>query len=185
MKNTNHRICPVEKSGFLENRLRRWVQNPEKILSPYVKKGMTVLDMGAGPGFFSIPMANMVGDTGHVVACDLQQGMLDRIAFKIKGTGLENTMTLHQCEPDTLNINRRFDFVLAFYVVHELQGIQKFFNELNSLIHDGGKVLVVEPRFHVPRKDFGKTILMARNSGFLAVRVPGFLLSYAALLVRG
>lgn len=82
MKKSNHRICPVERAGHLETRLRRWVQNPEKILSPYVKKGMTVLDMGAGPGFFSIPLARMVGETGHVVACDLQQGMLDRIAVQ-------------------------------------------------------------------------------------------------------
>jgi len=38
-----NRVCPVEKAGSLDSRFRRWLQNPEKILAPYVKKAMTGL----------------------------------------------------------------------------------------------------------------------------------------------
>ncbi len=57
MTKINERVCPVALSGSLDNSIRRWLQNPKKILSPYIKEGMTVLDVGCGPGFFSIEMA--------------------------------------------------------------------------------------------------------------------------------
>jgi hypothetical protein len=43
MVDTQHRVCPVEKAGILDSRLRRWLQNPRKIVSPYIQEGMTVL----------------------------------------------------------------------------------------------------------------------------------------------
>jgi hypothetical protein len=52
MKEDKNRVCPVELAGSLDNRFRRWIQNPYKILSPYVKEGMKVLDVGCGPRFF-------------------------------------------------------------------------------------------------------------------------------------
>jgi len=44
---------------------------------------MIALDVGCGPGYFSLDMARMVGKTGHVIACDLQQGMLQKLKEKI------------------------------------------------------------------------------------------------------
>lgn len=82
------RVCPVEMAGSLDNRIRRWVQDPQKILAPYIAEGMTVLDLGCGPGFFSIDMAQMVGKSGRVIAADLQEGMLQKLRDKIQGTEL-------------------------------------------------------------------------------------------------
>jgi len=61
MEPERNRVCPVELAGSLDNKIRRWLQNPQKILDPYVKEGMKVLDLGCGPGFFSTAMAKMVG----------------------------------------------------------------------------------------------------------------------------
>ncbi len=52
MGDDKNRVCPVERAGNLDNRFRRWIQNPRKILGPYMREGMTVLDLGCGPGFF-------------------------------------------------------------------------------------------------------------------------------------
>ena len=79
MKNINTRVCPVALSGSLDNRIRRWLQNPEKILRPYITEGMAVLDVGCGPGFFSLEMARMVGKSGRVIAADMQEGMLQKV----------------------------------------------------------------------------------------------------------
>jgi ubiquinone/menaquinone biosynthesis C-methylase UbiE len=76
MPRDSRRVCPVERAGWLTNPVRRWFQNPERILKDYVKEGMTVLDIGCGPGFFSVAMATMVGETGKVIAADIQDGML-------------------------------------------------------------------------------------------------------------
>jgi cyclopropane fatty-acyl-phospholipid synthase-like methyltransferase len=52
-----------------ENPIRRLLHNPEKILGPYVKPGMTVMDVGCGMGFCSIAMAKMVGEDGKGREC--------------------------------------------------------------------------------------------------------------------
>jgi len=54
MGDKNKRICPVRYSGRLDNKIRKLFQNPQKILGNYVKDGMTVLDLGCGPGFFRL-----------------------------------------------------------------------------------------------------------------------------------
>ncbi len=55
------KVCSVELAGGLDNKFRRFLQNPQKILKPYLKEGMTVLDLGCGPGFFTIEIAKMIG----------------------------------------------------------------------------------------------------------------------------
>ena len=70
-------VCPWWGGYFIDNRLRRWLHNPEQILAPYVSPGMTAMDFGCGMGMFSIAMAKLVGDKGRVIAVDLQQKMLD------------------------------------------------------------------------------------------------------------
>jgi ubiquinone/menaquinone biosynthesis C-methylase UbiE len=96
MTKINEHVCPVALSGSLDNSIRRYLQNPQKILKPYITKGMTVLDVGCGPGFFSLEMARMVGKSGRVIATDMQEGMLQIVKEKIKGTELEgSSKTLH------------------------------------------------------------------------------------------
>jgi len=99
-----NRVCPVTLARFLDNRIRRWLQDPRKILRPYIKEGMTVLDVGCGPGFFSIELARMVGKSGRVIASDLQEGMLRKLRDKIRGTELEERITLHRCEKNKLGL---------------------------------------------------------------------------------
>lgn len=87
IENPKNRIYPVEKAGHFDNRFRRWLQNPRKILGPYIKEGMTILDFGCGPGYFMIDMAQMVNDSGLVFAADLQEGMLQKLKQNIREMG--------------------------------------------------------------------------------------------------
>ena len=117
MESERNRVCPVELANSLDNKIRRWLQNPQKILAPYMKEGMTVLDVGCGPGFFSLEIAKMVGRNGKVISADLQEGMLQKIRDKIKGTEFEERMKLVHCDKDKINVQERVDFILAFYMV--------------------------------------------------------------------
>ena len=64
MSDKSKRVCPVERAGGLYNKIRRWLQNPQKILRPYIEEGMTVLDLGCGPGFFSNIRSEVTQDCG-------------------------------------------------------------------------------------------------------------------------
>jgi len=161
-----NRVCPVERAGGLDNKVRRWLQNPQKILSPYIEENMTILDLGCGPGFFSIDIAHMVGKFGRVIAADLQEGMLQKLREKIRGTELEKRITLHKTEENKIGLLERIDFALAFYVVHEIPDQQKLFKELESILRPFGQVLFVEPSFRVSKSAFAESIEKARNDGF-------------------
>jgi ubiquinone/menaquinone biosynthesis C-methylase UbiE len=180
-----HRICPVERAGGLDNSIRRWIQNPRKIVGHYIEEGMTVLDIGCGPGFFSVDMAQMVGKSGRVIASDLQEGMLRKLRDKIKGTELEERITLHKCEENRIGVSEHVDFVLLFYMVHEVPNKEEFFNEIGTLLKPNGQVFIVEPPFHVSRTAFEETVRKARDAGFTEVERPNVLFSKTVIVKKG
>jgi len=184
MNDKKKHICPVERANGLDNFFRKLVQNPKKILKDYVKEGMTVLDVGCGPGFFSVGIADMVGASGKVIAVDLQQGMLDKIKNKIKGTEIENIIELHKCEEDRIGISTKVDLILAFYMVHEVPDQDKFLKEMYSILKPDGNFYIVEPAFHVSKKAFEETVDRADTIGFSQVERPGMILSKAVVLKK-
>ena len=185
MKEDKNRVCPVELANSLDSKIRRWLQNPQKILSPYIHDGMTALDIGCGPGFFSIEMGKLVGEKGKVIAADLQEGMLQKLKNKIKGTKLEERIKLVKCEQDKINVSEKVDFILAFYMVHEVPDKDKLFASLKSILKQNGKFLIVEPKlFHVTKKEFAFTILKAEKAGFKAIDGLKLPFSHSALLIH-
>jgi len=180
----NNHVCPVEMAGSLDLRVRRWVQNPQKILNPYIKEGMTILELGCGPGFFTVDMARMVGDTGCVIAVDLQEGMLGKVRNKIKKTRLEERIILHKCDENRIGISEKIDFALLFYMVHEVRDKESLFAEIESILKPNGQVLIVEPPFHVSKKAFEETIKKATATGLTLVTRPKIFLSKTAILKK-
>jgi ubiquinone/menaquinone biosynthesis C-methylase UbiE len=165
-------VCPAELAGSLDNRLRRLLQNPRKILRPYVQEGMTALDVGCGPGFFTLPMAQLVGSSGRVIAADLQEEMLDKVRAKIAGTDLEKRIAFQKCEPDSIGVAEKVDFVLLFYMVHELPDKDGFFRQIAGVLKPAGQVLLVEPPFHVSKPAFDITLQKANAAGLASLPGP-------------
>ncbi|MDD3050962.1 MAG: class I SAM-dependent methyltransferase [Candidatus Cloacimonetes bacterium] len=184
MNQKNNKVCPVEMAGGLDNILRRIAQNPQKILKPYIKPGMSVLDLGCGPGFFTVEIAKLLNGSGKVIAADLQQGMLDKITCKIAGSGLENQISLHKCKEDTIGVSENVDFILAFYMIHEVPDQKKLFTELVSILNAKGEMLIVEPNFHVSENDFKKMLQICEVSGFSAIAYPKSFMNRSVLLKK-
>lgn len=172
MSKPNTDICSVELAGGLDNRFRRLFQNPQKILSPYLKEGQTALDVGCGPGFFTLDMTKLVGETGRVIGADLQEGMLKIISEKIKGTVLENRIALHKCGQDKIGLTEKVDFVLMFYMAHEVPNKNSLFREIAKLLNPNGKVLIVEPPIHVSKAAFEETLQIAQSKGLKIIARP-------------
>jgi ubiquinone/menaquinone biosynthesis C-methylase UbiE len=183
--NTNPHVCPAAISGILDNRVRRWLQDPRRILVPYVEEGMEVLEVGCGPGFFTGELARMVGEKGKVVAVDLQEEMLRKVREKIRGSGLEGRIVLHRCEEDRLGVSGSFDLVFLFYVVHEVADKRGLFRQLQGLLKDGGVVYLAEPPFEVSGKAFEKTLRIAGEAGLVVVGKPKRFPDKVAVLKKG
>ena len=143
------------------------------------------MDLGCGPGFFSIDIAQMVGKSGRVIAADLQEGMLGKLRDKIHGTELEERITLHKCEENKIGFSEAVDFILAFYMIHEIPDQARLFNEMRSIIKQNGQVFIVEPPFHVSKTAFEETITRARDAGFTPVERPKVFLGRTVILKKG
>lgn len=84
-------ICPWWLADTFDNPLRRYFHYPHALLMSYLKEGMTVIDIGCGMGYFSREMAKIVGNTGKVIAADLQQEMLAITLKRAEKEGWLNT----------------------------------------------------------------------------------------------
>lgn len=171
------RVCPVERAGGLDFRLRKLVQNPKKMLGEYVSEDMVVLDVGCGPGFFSLEIAKMVGENGKVIAADLQEGMLGRLRKKMDGNAIAKRIVLHKCEANRIGVTEEVDFVLAFYMVHEVPDQVPFFKEIKSILRPGGYFFISEPKFHVKKEEFEETVRNAANVGLSPFKEKKILMS--------
>ncbi len=183
-KNKKNQMYPASKSKHLTTRVRRIIQDPKRIVGSYVKEGMNVLDIGCGPGFFSFYMAKKVGKNGKVVASDIQQKMLDQLKNKISSLEIEKRIKIHKSSKNKIGLNEKFDFILAFYVVHEIENKKGFFNEIYRLTKSGKNFLVAEPTFHVSKNNFEESLEIAEESGFKIISRPKGVLSRFALLRR-
>ena len=166
----SHKVCPVELAGSLDSSLRRKFQNPAKILKPFIKPGDKVLDFGCGPGFFTFDIAQLVGDSGLVYAADLQEGMLEIVKSKIEELNLSGRIKVHKCDESAINLNDSVDFVLAFYMIHELANQDDTFSELNGILKPHGRLLIIEPNFHVTKRDFQNMIIRLEKAGFKTIK---------------
>lgn len=181
------RVCPWWLGYLLASPLRRLVQNPRKILSPYVFEGMTVLEPGPGMGFFTIELARMVGAAGKVVAVDIQPKMLRGLRRRIRKAGLLDRLDARQAPAEGLGLDDlqgRIDFVLAFAVVHEMPDQDRFLADAHKALKQGGKMLLAEPSGHVKEQDFRGTSLRAQRAGFVVESEPCIPRSRSVLLAK-
>lgn len=181
------RVCPWYIGYLLINPLRKLIQNPEKILTPYIKEGMTVLEIGPGMGFFSLPLAKLVGKTGKIIAVDLQEKMIKSLIKRAKKSGLSERIEARVCTKESLGIEDKkesADFALAFAVVHEIPDRERLFLEISKALQPKGKLLIVEPPKHVSQDEFNKTISLAQKGGFDIIETPQIKRSLAVLLSK-
>ena len=184
----SHRVCPWWLGYILASPIRRLLQgDPEKILEPYVREGMTVLEPGPGMGFFTLPLARRVGPSGRVVAVDIQPKMIASLKRRLDRAGLLARVDARVVAPDTMGLTDlagAVDFTLAFALVHELPRVEPFFAEIARASKPGARLLFAEPAGHVKPADFEAELQAAAKAGFEVAERPVIRRSHAALLIR-
>jgi len=181
---SSHHVCPWWYAYTFDNPLRRLFHKPSAMLGDYVNPGMTVMDVGCGMGYFTIGMAKLVGDSGKVVAIDLQQKMLDIMFRRAARKGLDRRIVQVRAKPGSINYTDPVDFILAFWMVHETPDPEAFFKEAASLLKPSAKLFYVEPAVHVTKKQYRGIIAAAEKSGLTVSRDLTVRFSRGALLQR-
>jgi ubiquinone/menaquinone biosynthesis C-methylase UbiE len=163
------RVCPAWVGYLLSHPLRRLFQDPYRILSPYIRPGMRVLDIGPGMGFFSLPLAEMVGPEGKVICIDIQERMLRVLRRRAERKGLSGRIEArlnNEGSLDLSDLRESIDVALAFAVVHEIPDKTRLFSEVCEALRASGKVLLVEPKAHVSEAAFQETLVIAKGTCF-------------------
>lgn len=189
MKNeakTNH-VCPVWVGYLLLSPLRRLLEKPESLLGPWVEPGMNVLEPGPGMGYFTLPLARMVGPRGKVICVDLQQRMIDRLLKRARKAGLAERIEASVCDEAVLGLEAwrgKIDLVAALHVIHEMADQRAAFEQFHALLREGGRILIVEPKGHVKPESFRRSIELARETGFSELPAPPIRRGQTALLKK-
>lgn len=181
------RVCPWWLGYVLACPLRRLIQNPDRILAPYIRPGMTVLEPGPGMGFFTLPLARMVGVSGKVVAVDIQSKMLTSLKRRLVKAGLNSRVETRLASPESMglaDLAGKVDFTLAFAVVHEFPPSKPFFAEAAQASKPDAQLLLVEPAGHINDQEFAAELQDAAEAGFSVAERPVIRRSHAALLRR-
>jgi ubiquinone/menaquinone biosynthesis C-methylase UbiE len=123
---------------------RRQYQSPRKILKTLgVRRGMTVADLGCGPGFFTIPLASIVGRSGLVYAVDSHSTMLRHLRANIRKSGVRRGI-IRIVEADVSRTRippRSADIVLLIRLLHDIADKKAFLKEVRRICKPDGKVV--------------------------------------------
>jgi ubiquinone/menaquinone biosynthesis C-methylase UbiE len=109
-----------------------------------VKPGMTVADIGAGEGYYTVRLAARVGAKGRVLAQDIVPAVRDALAERVTRERLD-TVSVKLGEPDNPELpENSFDRIFLVHMYHEIASPYAFLWNLRPAVKSGGRVIVVD-----------------------------------------
>ena len=123
----------------MESRFRHWLYPPLRTLRDAgVQPGQTVLEVGCGTGFFTLPAATLIGDQGRLIAMDVTSDFITRVSKRVETANLKNVQVIKCNALDTGLDTGSIDIVLLF-------GVLPFpFLPLNQLLPEMHRVIKPE-----------------------------------------
>jgi protein-L-isoaspartate O-methyltransferase len=134
-------------AGWLERPEREKEEHTSKLLPPLkIKAGDHVLDLGAGSGYYTMKLAEIVGDKGKVYAVDIQQEMLDIIRKRAKKANFTQIELIKNTERELKMAPESVDLILMVDVYHELSYPYEMTVDMVKALKPGGRMVFVEFR---------------------------------------
>jgi ubiquinone/menaquinone biosynthesis C-methylase UbiE len=139
-------------AGWLERPSREAEERTDLLIENLpLDPGDVAADIGAGTGYFSLPMARRVGDGGRVLAVDIQPEMLAIITERAEADGVENVDPILATETDPRLPANTVDLVLMVDAYHEFSYPREVMEGIVSGLKTGGRVILIEYRAEDPR----------------------------------
>jgi len=98
--------------------------------------------------------------------------MLDVLRQRAMVSGVANRIRFHKCELDHLGVDAQADFAPTFMMIHEVPDQRRLLGEIHACLKPGGKLLMAEPKIHVPRMAFAQEVATAIEVGLHSVEEP-------------
>jgi ubiquinone/menaquinone biosynthesis C-methylase UbiE len=144
-------LFPPEQLGMLEGPDRAAWQRPEEVMDALlIAEGSTVVDLGAGGGWFTIRLANRVGPNGRVYAEDVQEPMIEAIRRRVERAQLKNVVTILGTDSDP-RLPAPVDAVLIVDSFHEMRQPVGMLRHVANALKPNGRVGIIE----FTKKGFG------------------------------
>ena len=135
----------TRKRSHLLSDERAAALQPEKLLRELgLSEGMTIADIGCGPGFFTIPAAQIVGPTGVTLAADIQGEMLSAVRSRALEHGLSNVRIVKTNDRDIPIPPGTCDFALLAFTLHEIEHRASFLHRAARALKPGGRLIALE-----------------------------------------
>ena len=148
-------------SAHSEEERRKW-QNPEAILSGIdVKPGSTFLDIGCGSGFFTIPAAKLVGESGRVYGLDIDREAISRIRQKAESEGLRNLHLEVGKAEEIVLCQACADIVFFGIVLHDFAGPARVLVNARTMLKPDGRLVDLD--WKKESMDFGPPLRIRFN----------------------
>ena len=144
-------VMSVAHADWLTRAERDAEEQPDRVVASLkIPQGATVVDLGAGVGYFTWRLAKAVGPSGKVIAVDIQEGMLDLLAANLKRRGIDNVeMVLAHPEDPKLPVGQ-VDLLMLVDVYHELAHPESTMAHVRRSLKPDGRVVIIEYRKEDP-----------------------------------
>lgn len=136
-----HRRFPERLAFTLNNRIRKFIEPPDRLISKLdLRSSDVVMDFGCGPGFYTIPLAQIVSRT---IAVDVSPRMLEKTASNAR----KNDVTVELLRSDGTDIklaDESVDIVFLHHVFHEIEDKPRVLREFLRIIKPSGRLTIIE-----------------------------------------
>jgi len=145
----NPRLFAPQDLGLLEPPDREAWQKPDQVMDAlHVAEGTTVVDLGAGGGWFTMRLARRVGPNGRVYAVDVQRLMIEAISRRIEREGMNDIVkpVLGQFDDPKLPADARPDAVLTVDAFHEMEDPVLMLKNVARTLKPQGRIGIIDYR---------------------------------------
>ncbi len=179
LRHAHRRPMPHWFAPVIDNPLRRLMHSPDRVAAALgIEEGMRVLEVGPGHGSYTLATARRIGESGKLVAVDIQEEIVERLKRRAQKEGITN-LEVHLADVHALPFDDgAFDLVYMITVIGEIPDPVRAMREFHRVLVPGGRLALTE-RILDPDYPLTKTLIAwAGEAGFGFVKRTGNLIRY-------